>query len=179
MSKSVESVPPSWLPWTSGMAVAPVRTRGFLLQEPENGTYPKLDYTFTDDVSRLLVFEPEACEVCGTITISALTMKEAPYGFKHHSSQQALLSSADKGCRLCLWVCYAMYLEPWIQGHADQSGTRAPAAWHHAFDPSQEQQASFPPILRYSKSVRGIRILNPVEATDRNILRVYTNHRSS
>ena len=76
--------------------------RAFLLQEPENGIYPKLDFTFTDDNLRLLVLEPEVCEVCRTITISALTMKEAPYGFKHRSSEQALLMSADKGCRLCL-----------------------------------------------------------------------------
>jgi hypothetical protein len=82
-----------------------------LTQDCENGTYPDTDRTLTEDNTRLRVLDPQACSLCQTVTISALTRTDSPYGFKHHSSQHELLRSADRGCRLCLWVCYALPLD--------------------------------------------------------------------
>jgi hypothetical protein len=155
------------------------RPRALRWQVSENGTYPDEDRVLTDDNSRLLVLDPQACEICQGITISALTTKAAPYGFEHHSSKEALLLSANQGCRLCIWVCFASFFEPWLEGQAEKDGTRPPTEGvfplRSALRPVRHQYA---PILRYSKSLRGITILNPYEATDRNVLRVYTNYRS-
>jgi hypothetical protein len=141
--------------------------RGLLWQMSENGTYPDADRALHDDSKLLPVLDPQACEVCRRITISALTIKRAPHGFKHHSSERDLLSSANLGCRMCLWVCSALFFEPSIEGQAEKWGTRAPG------NPSGYR---YPPILHYSESLRGISILNPYETTNRNILRVYTNY---
>lgn len=146
------------------------KPHGFLFQMPENGTYPDADRILRHDNAQLQVLDPQPCEVCRTITLSALTRKRAPYGFKHHSSQRTLLDSADQGCRLCLWVCHALFLEPGLEGHPDKEGTRAPKGHF------KEHQYQYPPILRYSQSLGGIEILNPFEETGRNILRVYTDY---
>jgi hypothetical protein len=56
--------------------------RGLLWQMSENGTLPEADRALHDDNKLLPVLDPQACEVCRRITISALTIKTAPYGFK-------------------------------------------------------------------------------------------------
>jgi hypothetical protein len=144
--------------------------RGLLWQMSENGTLPEADRALHDDNKLLPVLDPQACEVCRRITISALTMKTAPYGFKHHTSERALLSSANLGCRMCLWVCFALFFEPSLEGQVEKGGTRAPKP------DETSSRYRYPPILHYSESLRGITILNPYETTNRNILRVYTNH---
>jgi len=152
--------------------------RGLLWQMSENGTYPDADQALHDDNKLLPVLDPQACEVCRKITISVLTLKRAPYGFKHHSSERALLSSANLGCRMCLWVCSALFFEPSLEGQAEKWGTRAPAK-RLGGEPRPAGNSSgyrYPPILHYSESLRGIIILNPYETTNRNILRVYTNY---
>jgi hypothetical protein len=146
----------------------------------ENGTYPDADRALHDDNKLLPVLDPQACEVCRRITISALTTKRAPYGFRHHSSERALLPSANLGCRMCLWVCSALFFEPSLEGQAEKWGTRAPIpVILQRLEPRPTGNFSeyrYPPILHYSESLRGIIILNPYETTNRNILRVYTNY---
>lgn len=128
-----------------------------------------------DDNSRLLVLDPQDCEICQSITILVLTTKAAPYGLEHHSSKEALLLSANQGCRLCIWVCFASFFEPWLEGQAEKDGTRPPT---EGIFPLRSVRHQYAPILRYSKSLRGITILNPYEAADWHALRVYTNYRS-
>lgn len=137
---------------------------GLLWEVSEHGTYPEFDQALMDDDALLPVLDPQACKVCQMITVPALTY---PNGFEHHSTEEALLSAANRGCRLCLWVCSALFLEPWLEGKVEKRATRAPTqniGWYQ-----------YPPILRFSRTLRGIKIVNPYEATERNILRVYTN----
>jgi hypothetical protein len=141
--------------------------RGLPWQMSENGTLPDAVRALHDDNKLLPVLDPRACEVCRRITISALTIKTAPYGFKHHTSERALLSSTGLGCKMCLWVCFALFFEPSLEGQVEKWATRAPSPYDCGY--------RYPPILHYSESLRGITILNPYEATNRNILRVYTN----
>jgi hypothetical protein len=70
-----------------------------------------------------------------------------------------------------------MFLEP---GEVANSGVKAPGADAGDYGEFRERknQHQYPPILRYSMSQGGIRVLNPAENTDRNILRVYTDFRS-
>jgi hypothetical protein len=152
-------------------------SRGLLWQMSEYGTYPDVDRALHDDDTLQPVLDPKACKVCRTITLSALTMNKEPYGFKHHSSERDLLSAADSGCRMCLWVCSALFFEPSLEGQAEKSGTRAPPV-ATALNGHQGKY-SYPPILRFSQSLKGITILNPYETTNRNILRAYTNARQS
>jgi hypothetical protein len=166
-----------------GLAIATGQPRGLLWQMSENGTYPDADRALHDDDKLLPVLDPQACEICRRITISALTIKRAPYGFRHYSSERALLSSANLGCRMCLWVCSALFFEPSLEGQAEKWGTRAPIpVILQRLEPRPTGNFSeyrYPPILHYSESLRGIIILNPYEKTNRNILRVYTNYCSS
>jgi hypothetical protein len=84
---------------------------------------------------------------------------------------------------MCLWVCSALFFEPSLEGQAEKWGTRAARfeiapryQLELAARPGTSSGYRYPPILHYSESLRGLTILNPYETTNRNILRVYTNH---
>ena len=138
-------------------------------QISDNGTYPEFDRTIETYKGQLPTLDPQACETCREITISDLLKVDPPYGYEHHSSEKYLLASASKGCRLCIWICYALFLDPLLEGTTDKWATRAPIR------EALKRHYRYPPILRFSKTRGGLRIQNPFEYTERNILRLYTS----
>lgn len=163
----------------------PKRERGLLWQASEDGTYPDVDRCVHNHVERLLVLDPELCWMCEKLTFSVLVAEAEPFGYKHHGRMTDLLSAADRGCRMCIWICSALFFQPWLEGQHEKGGTRAPVPEDYltsspdgrqVFMRSNHSGYRYPPILRYSRSANGIIIRNPHETTERNILRIYTNH---
>lgn len=136
-------------------------------QISENGTYPDFDLILATCKGELPTLDSQACEVCRQITISDLSNPNPPYGYKHHQSETALIASANKGCRLCIWVCHALFFEPQLEGTVEKWATRAPEF--------RRSRYRYPPILRFSASRKGITVRPSYEETERNILRVYTS----